>query len=190
MGLFSRKHAEPLVHPQVDRVAYVHATAADVGAHLAEYASLFPGNVEHVALLASSGAWTALRFPEVMHPWAFHNLAFWLLDTPGAANRVIAVSGPAPSHPAYRLVRDPELPDCLCGWDVGGAGWTVSVPANDIVRGEDPPVPRAVTVPEGFVEWHPVTIAFEDPARDQNPFNQVTRKRRSALRTDSFSYVV
>jgi len=191
MGLFSKKEKQPIVHEPVDRVVYVRAGESAVVAHLDGYSSLFsPKRAdEHLLQIATSGGWTAIRLPDAVHPWQLHNLAFWMLDCehPGAgpSAEVIAVSAASTAHAGYWLIRDDELPDGLCGWDQDGHGWSVHVPANDIVRPEDVPAPRAVTPPAGFHEWRPVTVRLEDPGPEMNPSNAATFTTRKQLRQRS-----
>ena len=188
MGLFSKTTKQPIVHEAVQRVVHVRAGESAVAAHLRDYSSLFsPKRAEqHVLQIATSGDWTAIRLPDAVHPWQLHNLAFWMLDCehPGTDPNaeVIAVSAARATHAGYWLVRDDEVPDGLCGWDHDGHGWTVQVPANDVVRPEDVPVPRAVTLPSGFHEWRPVTVMLEDPGAEMNPSNVATFKTRKQLR--------
>ena len=170
----------------------VRAASAAVSAHIDDYATLFSPKraVEHTVRLACSGDWTAIRLPDAVHPWQLHNLTFWMLDCEGADQRAIALSGPAPTHAGYRLVRDPEISDVLCGWDDNGWGWSVLVPSNDIVRPEAVPVPQALTVPTGFRNWHDITVRLEDPGHDMNPKNEPTVKDRCQLAdvTDVFAW--
>lgn len=184
MGLFSKRQApEPIVHPSVERTVFVRASVDEVGAHLDDYSSLFSPkhSSEHMVAMATSGDWTAIRLPDSVHPWQLHNLAFWMLDCEGADQQAVACSGPAPTHPAYRLVRDPEIGDVLCGWDDDGNGWSVLVPSNDIVRPEPVPVPQALAVPSGFHHWQDVSVRLEDPGRDMNPANGPTVRSRREL---------
>lgn len=188
MGLFSKKPQQPIVHAPVERVVYVRAGEPSVTAHLDAYSSLFsPKRADdHTVQVAVSGDWTAIRLPDAVHPWQLHNLAYWMLDCDhhgGEPNAdVIAVSAAGPGYPGYRLVRDDEVPDALCGWDDEGHGWTVGVPGNAIVRPEDVPVPRALTTPAGFHGWRAVTVRLEDPGVDMNPGNEPTVKSRTHLR--------
>ena len=191
MGLFSKRTAEPIVYPAVDRSVYVPARRDSVVDHLSAYSGLWSAKraEHHEVLVGAVGGWTVIRLPGAVHPWQLHNLAFWMLDCPGfdETNAVIAESGATPDQPGYRLVRDPEIGDALCGWDDGGAGWTVHVPANDIVRGEDVPVSRAVSVPSGFHDVEPVAVMLEDPGRGMNEHNESNIKdRRSLLRRNAF----
>ncbi len=184
MGLFSKRPApEPIVHAPVERTVLVRATGPAVAAHLDDYSSLFSPKhaTEHTVAVASAGDWTAIRLPDAVHPWQLHNLAFWMLDCEGADQQVIACSGPSPTHPGYRLVRDPDVDDALCGWDDDGAGWSVLVPGNDIVRPEPVPVPQALTVPSGFHDWRHVAVRLEDPGHDMNPANAPTVADRRRL---------
>jgi hypothetical protein len=185
MGLFSKKQSAPVEHPAVERYVYVRSTADAVVAHLDEYTTLVPPrhSVAHRVEVATSGAWTAIRLPPTIHPWQLHNLAFWMLDCEGAGDDVIAWSGASLHHPAYRLVRDPEIPDAMCGWDDAGDGWTVLVPTNDLTRGGDVPVPRSLAVPGGFHGWRPVEVRFEDPGAAMNPSSAPTHSTRRDLAT-------
>lgn len=193
MGLFSKRNAEPISYPVVDRTVHVPAGGDAVIAHLAAYSELWsPKRAEqHEVLLGVVGDWTAIRLPGAVHPWQLHNLAYWMLDCPriDASNAVIAESEAGPDHPGYRLVRDPEVPDALCGWDHEGQGWTVQVPLNRIVRGERVPVPQAVSVPSGHQEWRPVPVLLEDPGRGMNERNESTAKNRKSLeKSDAFVF--
>jgi hypothetical protein len=185
MGLFSKRNTEPIVYPAVDRTIHVPASRDAVAAHLAVYSELWsPKRAErHEVSVGAVGGWTAIRLPGAVHPWQLHNLAFWMLDCPGrdASNEVIAESAASPDHPGYRLVRDPEVHDALCGWDDRGEGWTVQVPLNRIVRGEAVPVPRALSVPSGHGDWRPVTMMLEDPGRGVNERNEPNVENRRAF---------
>ncbi len=192
MGLFSKRNAEPLQYQAADRVIHVPASRDAVVAHLAGYSGLWSPKraEEHELSIGEVGGWTAIRLPQVLHPWQLHNLAFWMLDCPGVEDQtqVIAASSATPDHPAYRLVRDPDVPDALCGWDEAGVGWTVHVPDNDIVRGEDVPVAHALTIPSGHLDWRSVPVLLEDPGRGMNERNESNAKSRHALR-DSIQFV-
>jgi hypothetical protein len=191
MATFSSDDAGRAVHPPVERMVFVHAHELQVILHLEHYSSLFPRSrsTDEQMLVGTSGDWCAIRLPDAVHPWQLHNLAFWMLDCPGAGDRVIAASAAGPDHPGYRLVRDPEVPDALCGWDDQGGAWTVLVPTNDIARSGSVPVSLALTVPSGFHGWRKVTVRLEDPGAGMNPTNAVTVKNRSRLaaRADVFS---
>jgi hypothetical protein len=102
---------------------------------------------------------------------------------------VIAESAAGPEHPAYRLVADPELPDSLCGWDDAGQGWTVHVPGNDIVRDEDVPVPRSISVPSGHGDWRTVAVLLEETGPGMNERNASTFRSRARLRDRHTSFV-
>ncbi len=184
MGLFSKRTAETLRYPEVARVVHVRADGTDVVAHLGAYSELWsPKRAdEHQAQVGEIAGWTAIRLPQPVHPWQLHNLAFWMLDCPGTGDSgVIAESETSPDHAAYRLVRDPEINDALCGWDDGGAGWTVHVPGNDIVRGDDVPVSASFAMPSGHQNWRPVTVLLEDPGRGMNERNEATVATRKRL---------
>lgn len=187
MGLFSRRRPQQIDHPPVERTIYVRADADVVREQLAAYSGLWSPKraEEHDLELGVAGAWTSIRLPDAVHPWQLHNLAFWMLDCPGLSgigDEVIAESGPSTTHAGYRLVRDPELPDCLCGWDGRGGGWTVVVPLNEVVTPEEVPVPRALNVPSGFRSLGPVAVRLEDPGDDMNPTNSPTIDTRRAVR--------
>lgn len=193
MGLFSKRKAEPLVYPEAERVVHVPAGRDVVVAHLDAYSELWsPKHAERCELsVGVAGGWTAIRLPGAVHPWQLHNLAFWMLDCPGRkdAHEVIAVSAASRDHPGYRLVCDPDVADALCGWDDVGQGWTVQVPGNRIVRGEDVPVPRALSVPSGHREWRPVWALLEDPGRGMNERNESNVKNRRSLDNDTLHFV-
>lgn len=189
MGLFSKRNVEPLAYPPVARTVHVEAGLADVAAHLGAYSQLWSKRADqHEVQVGEVGGWTAIRLPDSVHPWQLHNLAFWMLDCPGiggdeagAFAGVIAESAASPDHAAYRLVRDPEIGDALCGWDEQGAGWTVHVPGNDMVRGEGVPVPRSFIVPSGYDGWQSITVSLEDPGRGMNEHNESTAASRTSL---------
>ncbi len=186
MGLFSKRTAEPLTYAAVARVVHVRAGAADVLAHLDSYSQLWsPKRVEeHQVRVGDVGGWTAIRIPEAVHPWQLHNLAFWMLDCPGIGDEdggVIAESEASTDHGAYRLVRDPVIGDALCGWDERGAGWTVHVPGNDVVRDDDVPVSQSFAVPSGHQNWRLVTVLLEDPGHGMNERNESTLATRKHL---------
>ena len=186
MRLFSKRATEPvvrIVHPPVKRFVYVHAGLEAVVGHLTRYSALFPAkrSDEHMVRVATASGWTAIRLPDEVHPWQLHNLAYWMLDCDGVADDVIAWSGAGPDHPGYWLVRDPEVPDAMCGWDYGGQGWTVVVPTNAVVRDDDVPVSRSVACPTGFSGWSDVEVRLEDPGADMNPANLATVCSRSVV---------
>jgi hypothetical protein len=193
MRLFSKKDAEPLVpvmHPPVRRVIYVRADVAAVARRLAQYSTLFAAkrSDDHTVRVASSSGWSAIRLPDEVHPWQLHNLAFWMLDCDGADGEVIAWSGAGPGHPGYWLIRDPELPDAMCGWDYDGHGWTVIVPTNDVVRPDDVPVARSISSPSGFGPWFDIEVRLEDPGADMNPANAATLPSRTAVANQFDTY--
>ncbi len=178
----------PVVHPPVERTVYVRADAVPVRQQLDAYSALWSPKraVEATVALCTAGSWTAIRLPEAVHPWQLHNLAHWMLDTPsltGIGDEVVAVAASSEQRPGYRLVKDPEIPDAMCGWDERGNGITVAVPGNDIVAPEDVPVPRAFTLPGGFADWDDHVVRFEDPGSAMNPQNAPTFRSRRALRT-------
>lgn len=193
MGLFSTKQAVPLVYAPVARTVHVPAAEPDVVAHLAGYSALWSPKraVPHEVRIATVAGWTAIRLPDAVHPWQLHNLAFWMLDCPGASGGdVVAESAAGPDHPSYRLVRDPEVPDSLCGWDEAGSGWTVRVPDNTVVRGDVVPVARSFLVPSGYDGWHSVPVLLEDPGSGMNERNESNAGSRTALAAmDSFPSV-
>ena len=94
---------------------------------------------------------------------------------------MIAHSGPSSSHGGYALVVDPDLGDAMCGLGDDGEPWTVSVPTNDVVRGDPVPV-SAGPLPSGFDGWQQVTIAVDDPGGEMNPRNEPTVRDRARLR--------
>lgn len=183
MGLFSRKKAEPVVHPAIVRTIYVAADEAAVVERLAAYSSLTsPRHApEQPVGIATVNGWTAVRLPDLVHPWQLHNLAFWLLDCPGVNGRLVATSAASDGHPAYALVRDPQIDGALCGWDEAGGGWTVDVPTNRIARPDPPPVPSPIARPGGFESWRSVGVRFEDPGREQNPRLEAEFRSRKQL---------
>ena len=184
MGLFSRRSAEPIVHPEVRRSVHVRAGAEAVEAQLRAYSDMqSPKHAGEILVgLSSDGDWTSVELPRALHPWVFHNLAYWLLDTVGADNEMIAQSAAGPGYGAYRLVRDPELDDSLSGWGDDGEGWTVEVPSNDIVRPEEVPVPRDRAIPSPGESVGRLRILVEDPGRAQNAANEATVASRKKLR--------
>lgn len=192
MGLFSKRSAEPLTYPEVARVVHVRADGADVIAHLAAYSELWsPKRAQHNQVeVGEIAGWTAIRLPQAVHPWQLHNLAFWMLGCPGTVDDgVIAESEASPDHAAYRLVRDPAIDDALCGWDDRGTGWTVHVPGNDVVRGDDVPVPRSLAIPSGHQNWRPVAVLLEDPGRGMNESNEQTVATRKKLMDRGINFV-
>ncbi len=196
MGIFSKRVVEPLVHPEVARIVHVRARATDVIAHLDVYSGLWSRRraEEHQVEIGEVDGWTAIRLPRSVHPWQLHNMAFWMLDCPATdharppadstsldSSEVIAESAASPDHAGYRLVRDPAVDDALCGWDDDGVGWTVHVPGNDVVRGEDVPVPRSLPVPSGHRDWRWIGVLLEDPGRGMNERNEPTMPTRARL---------
>lgn len=193
MGMFSKRHDDPLVYPAVVRTVHVRAAVTDVVGHLRTYSELWSPkrSAPHEVLVGAVAGWTAIRLPERVHPWQLHNLAFWMLDCPGSGDGggVIAESAAGPDHVAYRLVPDPVIGDALCGWDDRGDGWTVHVPGNDVVRGEEVPVPRSFAVPTGYQDWKAVPVLLEDPGRGMNERNDSTSSsRRHLVDRDHFVY--
>ncbi len=183
MGLFSKRQREPIAHPAAERVIYVEAARPAVAGRLDAYSGLSSPKhaVERSIDVSSSGSWTAVRLPAIVHPWQLHNLAYWLLD---GTSQMVATASACADHPAYWLVDDPELPDALCGWDEQGGGWTVWVPCNMINRGDDVPVARAISMPSGFHEWAPYPVLLEDPGHEMNPANESTAKRSQLAAAD------
>ena len=183
MGLFSKKKREPRVHPAVRRRIHVAAPTDAVIAQLDKYSELHsPKNATELALTvgtASDGA-AVVGLPDTIHPWLFHNVAFWLLDTPGQ-QLVTAVAAAAPTHAGYWLVRDPEMMDCMCGRDGEGNGWTVRVPMNEIARPDDVPVPTMSIPVDDIAGEVTVTMLGEDPGHDLNPDNDATEPTRKKL---------
>lgn len=182
VGLFSRRERAPYVHEPVARAVYVRAGATAVIDQVRRYGELASSkhSVDIVCWVGVSGGWTAVRLPNQAHPWLLHNLAFWLLDIDGQPS-VIAHSGPSSSHGGYALVVDPDLGDAMCGLGDDGEPWTVSVPTNDVVRGDPVPV-SAGPLPSGFDGWQQVTIAVDDPGGEMNPRNEPTVRDRARLR--------
>lgn len=183
MPLFSRKKPEPVAHPAVARTIYVRAAASAVAPVLAGYSALSSPKraMEQALSLGEAGGWTAVRLPDRVHPWQLHNLALWLLDVPGVAQKVIAESAAGPSFRAYRLMPDPKVGEWLCGWDDAGEGWTVNVPNNEIARPDAVPVDTAVAVPSGFGGWSIVNVRLEDPGSEMNPGLEATVSTRTDL---------
>ncbi len=183
MGLFSKKQREPRVHPVVSRTIEVPATMADVVNQLRSYSGLHSPNhaAEIVVRMAEAGGRTHIELPDRMHPWTFHNIGFWLLDTPNVTDGTVLRSSADGANPGYALVRDPEMGDCLCGADDSGAGMTVYVPSNDIARGEAVPAAAPAPTMTRPGEWRDITTLVEDPAHDMNPDNDNTAKSRSRL---------
>lgn len=187
MGLFSKKQREPVEHPEIERSIIVPAAVDDVVARLRAYSDLHSQKHarSHELTVGESDGWVVVGLPRTLHPWTFHNIGFWLLDTPGEGERTILRSGPAPHHGAYDLVRDPEIGDCLCGVDDAGNGWTVLVPTNEIVRPESVPARAEVPEIEPPTNARTVAVLMEDPGHDMNPANEATRGSRSRLATVS-----
>lgn len=190
MGLFSRKEKEPVVHAEVRRYVYVPAEAEAVTGQLQAYSELHsPKHADQQLLrLSSADGWVRVELPRCLHPWTFHNVAYWLLDTDGADNRVVAVSETSPHHPGYRLVRDPEMPDGLCGIDDSGQHWSIAVPTNDVVRGDEVPARDTYEIPPDpdFTSACSVEALMEDPGHDLNPTNTSTFGQRKHLRSVGF----
>ncbi len=193
MGLFSKKTRETVVHPSVARSITVPAPAAAVIAQLNAYGDLHsPKRAAATTMrVGSVGEATVVELAPTMHPWTFHNLGFWLLDTEPSAEALVLRAGPSPDHPAYALVRDPEMPDCLCGFDADGDGWTVAVPTNDIVRGEAAPRRPDVGAPIHGTLTEVVEILTEDPGPDLNPTNAgtVATREKLARTADSMAHL-
>jgi hypothetical protein len=183
MAFFSRRKIEPVVHEAIERSAYVAAEADAVASQLLAYSDMQSPKhaTEVVVQLLSAPGWTQVQFTGSLHPWSFHNVAFWLLDTPGANNEVVVVSAAGANHPGYRLVLDGEISDSFAGWDDDGVPWTVQVPMNHIVKGDPVPVPAAVTLPSGLTAGSELSILIEDPGHDMNPRNEITTKDRARL---------
>ena len=183
MGLFNKKKREPRVHPIVPRRVHVAAPIESVIAQLGEYSKLHsPKHAAELQLhvgMASDGT-AVVRLPDDIHPWLFHNVAYWLLDTPGQ-QFVAAVSGASEAHPAYWLVRDPEMMDCMCGLDDNGDGWTVHVPGNEIARPDAIPVPSMPVPVDDAVEMTVVMMLGEDPGHDMSPDNEAVEPSRKKL---------
>ncbi len=183
MGLFSKKQREPRVHPVVSRTIEVPASMADVVDQLQSYSGLHSPKhgAEIVVRMAEAAGCTHIELPDRLHPWTFHNIGFWLLDTPNVTDGTVLRSSADGAKPGYALVRDPEMGDCLCGVDDGGVGMTVHVPSNEITRGETVPAVAPAPTMNQPSEWSDVAILVEDPAHDMNPDNDITAKSRSRL---------
>lgn len=195
MGLFRRQPKQPRVHPEVHRTLFVAAEPVAVAAAVARHDDLQSKHAaELVAGVRHEAGWTALDLPSPLHPWAFHDLAMWLLDT---AN-VLAVSGPVGAEAGYWLVND-EVGDWLSGYDDRGAALTVEVPMGHTVRGDDPGHPprtnaqiaAALGVPSGLAggggtTGEPLALRLEDPGHDLNPDVEATVKNRKRLAARSF----
>jgi hypothetical protein len=185
MGLFSKKRSEPLIRPEVRRSILVPAPFDNVVRQLEAFSEL--ASPKHATpqrmLVGRSGGWTVIDLPATLHPSTFHNLGFWLLDTAEGGGGTMLWSDAGRSYPSYALVRDPEIGDCLCGIDAHGAGWTIYVPTNDIVRGEATPATAAVpsTAPPSALAT--VDILIDDPGSDLNPANDATATSRRNLAT-------
>lgn len=165
------------------RVVFVRARLDDVLTDLDGYSRLstLDAAPEEEVMVSQAGGWVAVRLPDHVHPWQLHNLAYWLLDCGGRATAVIAHSDAGPSHAGYRLERDPEIFDALCGWDDVGNGWTVVVPTNEIVRPAPVPVERRRACPTGFRVWNPVPVRLADPGTALNPTLASTHPSRAAI---------
>lgn len=183
VGWFSKRPTEPVVHEAVARVVFVRAPIDAVVARMQAYGELADATHGSVASFAvgSAAGWTCVRLPDAVHPWLLHNVAFWLLDVSGTSD-VVARSGPSGTHAGYTLVVDPELADAMCGWADDGEPITVSVPTNDVVRGDPVPVRAAPDVPSAFDGWRWVTIVIDDPGAAMNPTNDGTVRSRARLR--------
>ena len=183
MGLFSKKRREPRVHPTAERIIAVPAPLAAVITQVESYGALHSPKhaTSHDLVLRHHGEWTTIQLPSQIHPWAFHNLGFWMLDTAGGGERIVVHSSATADHPAYTLVPDPEIGDCLCGIDGNGEGWTVSVPTNEIVRPTDVPATGTPILPAPHGDEKIVSILMEDPGHDMNPANAATVPTRRRL---------
>lgn len=185
MGLFSRKQKEPVVHAEVRRWVYVPSDVEAVRTQLVAYSRLHsPKNAEtHALRLSTTDGWTRVDLPHTLHPWTFHNVAYWLLDTQGSGDTVVVVSAGSSHHPGYRLVRDPEMPDALCGVDESGEHWTVGVPMNHVVRGDEVPVTDTHIIPDdvAFYTAGSLEVLLEDPGHDLNPTNEANIRSRKRL---------
>jgi hypothetical protein len=182
MPFFRRAKREPVVHPRVARIVYVRASLDAATKQLTEYSMLTGrgGEAMEVAV-ATSGGWVALRLPETIHPWQPHNVAWWMLDTPGATrDGLVADSAAAPTFPAYRFAPDLKLDDTLSGRDSLGRCWTLHVPSNSLAGPEEAPI-RDVLVHADFGDWRIVKVRFEDPGHEQNPSMEATFPSRQAM---------
>ena len=191
MGLFSKKRREPRVHHAAERIIVVPAPLDAVTGQVEAYGSLHsPKHASpYQVVLRQAGRWTTIELPEQIHPWTFHNLGFWMLDTPHGGQDTVLRSSATTDHPGYTLVRDPELGDCLCGVDDNGDGWTVAVPANEIVRPTAVPATGGPIAPQGQGNGRAVSILMEDPGHDMNPSNAATVPTRRRL-ADTTMWVV
>jgi hypothetical protein len=193
MGLFSKKDRTPVVHPEVHRTIAVPARLDAVVEQLRSYSALHsPKHASlHRLLLSEDDGWTVVELPPAIHPWTFHNMGFWLLDTSGAADGTVIRSGATAAYAAYSLVRDPEVADCLCGIDENGEGWTVSVPTNRIVRPAPVPATARAVAMTPSASAHTIEVLAEDPGRDMNPTNAPTVATRKQLETvDDYGYSI
>lgn len=138
--------------------------------------------------VSAAGPWLQLKLPtDGVHPWEFHNLAYWLLDI----GTVVAVSGASPTHSGYHLVGADHPGELLEGWTDEGEPLTVDAPSNDVVLG-DPEVPGPQTstdevlelarVPErGWVPLKALQVRSDDPGPNLNPTLRPTKRRRADL---------
>lgn len=183
MGLFSKKYREPRVHPAATRTITVPSQLEAVERGIHAYGSLHSDKhaIRHQLRLTTHTDGTTIELPPRVHPWTFHNLGFWLLDTADGDQVTVLRSAPTPDHPGYTLVPDPELDDCLCGIDDNGDGWTVSVPTNDIARPTAVPVTVAPDRRAPGGESRVITVLMEDPGHDMNPLNDSTIRSRQQL---------
>ncbi|MEM9033035.1 MAG: hypothetical protein AAGA99_09090 [Actinomycetota bacterium] len=190
MGFFRRSKPEPIVHPAVARTIYVEADRAALTPHVEGYAGIMGRRARTIEVdLRGSGPWIRLDLQvDGVHPWEFHNLAYWLLEI----GRVVAVSGPSPTHDGYHLVRADDANDLLEGWTDGGEPLAIHVPGNDVVR-PDPAVPgppqtadevlEVSHVPElGWTDLGAIDVRTDDPGRNLNPTLAATKRRRADLR--------
>lgn len=193
MGLSSQPSGARAVHP--DRVRRIHVSAdpGTVVARLDEHSGRAGGGEPVEVGLAHTGGWTTVVLPGRIHPWAFHDLVGWLVDTPGAD--VVAVADVGEGRIGYWLVDDEE-DQWLSGYDDRGESLSVHVPDNALVVDDDVTAPQA-TATQTLVD-HGVptdlhytdgderhTIRLEDPQLDRNPDFEATHRSRRELRDAS-----
>lgn len=191
VGIFRKKYREPRVHPEAERTITLTAPLDAVIAQIDAYGTLHSERhaMRHQLVLSEHGGEISIGLPSRVHPWTFHNLGFWLLDTPNGGEGTVLRSSATSDHPAYTLVRDPELDDCFCGLDENGDGWTVSVPTNDVVRPGAVPLTRVPTPRSSGEQQRIVTVLMEDPGHDLNPSNAPTARTRQQLRVDMSAFI-
>lgn len=197
MGFFSKKQRTEIVHPDVDRRIFVRCSRGLIESHLPAYDEIMGPRVPSAPIpTATEDDWTVLVMPRRIHPWAFHNLAMWMLDAEQDGAEIALRAENTAEHVGYWLVHDDEVGDWLCGRADSGRPISVQVPDNAWVWDDAVPVEAAtfaqvasgLSIPASLLAGTPaasLTARFDDVAHDLNPLLEASYKSRDRMRRAS-----